>query len=97
MTSRLHFLPTPSRALALVTSPRLGLRQLYSLLNGIASLDSQNKVSKIPNCLVVLFTIISVLPELAMNLVIYPTKSWGSLIIGSNTLLGAPSDYDLGG
>ncbi len=32
-----------------------------------------------------LFTTISILPKLILNLIIYPTRSWGSLIIDSTT------------
>jgi len=70
---------------------------LSSLLSGITSLESQNKVTKIPNYLTILFTIILVLLKLIMNLVIYPTGSRGSLIIGAIVPLGVTSDCNLGG
>jgi hypothetical protein len=70
---------------------------LSSFLSGITSLESQNKVTKIPNYLTLLFTIILVLPKLTMNSIIYSTESQGSSIIGSTVLLSTPSNCDLGG
>jgi hypothetical protein len=61
------------------------------------SLESQNKVTKNPNCRTLLFTTIPVLSKLTLNLIIYPTRSWGSLIIDSIASLRAPLDCDLGG
>lgn len=70
---------------------------LSFLLNGIMSSELQNKVTKNPNYRTLLFTINPVLSKLILNSIIYPTRSWGSLIIDWTTSLGAPLGYDFGG
>jgi hypothetical protein len=70
---------------------------LSSLPSGITFLKLQNKVTKIPICLTLLFTTLSVLLKVIVNSIIYPTRSQGSLIIGSTILLSAPSGCDFGG
>ncbi len=70
---------------------------LSSFLTKITSSESQNKVTKFPNCLTLLFTTILVLLKLTLNLVIYSTRSQGGSITNSTTSWGAPSSCNLKG